>query len=466
MSELSRRHLLMAALPLQQSQLHWLTLAEAGAMVRSRRISPVELTRACLKRIEQLNPKFNAFITVTDEQALAQARNMEAEQSGRRFRGPLHGIPIALKDLIDTAGIRTTAASAQYLDRVPSEDAEVVRRLKTAGAVILGKLNMDEFAYNFTSETSYFGPVPNPWNEKMIPGGSSGGSAVAVATGLCYGALGSDTGGSIRLPAALCGITGLKPTYGRVSTDGVVPLAWSLDHVGPMCRTAQDAALMLAAMDGTAPAQLKKPARLRLGIPRRLFFDNLDPEIESATGKAILALTRLPADAVEVTLPELEMAPDGPLPALSMLVLAEAYTFHARMFAKSPERYHPATRQSIELGASIPLPAYVQARHELDRLRRAVANVFETVDVLVTPPVSRQAFPLDPKRTPDLIYLRNTFPFDFYGLPTMSIPCGFTSNGMPIGLQIAGPALGEEKVLALAHAYQQLTEWHIRRAVK
>jgi len=226
-----------------------LTLSEASQLVHARKISPVELTRACLGRIEQLNPKLNAFITVTADSALAEARAAEEEIHRGHWKGPLHGIPLALKDLLDTAAVRTTAASGLFKDRVPLEDAEVVRRLKAAGAVLLGKLNLQEFAYGGSSVVSYFGPVRNPWERDYCAGGSSAGSAAAVAAELCFGALGTDTGGSIRQPAGYCGIVGLKPTYGRVSTRGVIPLAWSLDHVGPMARTVKDVTLMLQVID-------------------------------------------------------------------------------------------------------------------------------------------------------------------------------------------------------------------------
>jgi aspartyl-tRNA(Asn)/glutamyl-tRNA(Gln) amidotransferase subunit A len=225
-----------------------LSLVEAMALLRRKAVSPVELAQACIARIERLNPALNAFITVTAEQALQQAREAEAQIQRGQWRGPLHGMPLALKDLIDTAGIRTTAASAVFKDRIPTEDAEVVRRLKAAGAVLLGKLNMHEFAYGGTSVPSYYGAVHNPWNLGRIAGGSSGGSGAAVAAGLCFGALGSDTAASVRHPAAYCGVVGLKPTYGRVSTRGVIPLSWSLDHIGPLCRSAADAALLLEAI--------------------------------------------------------------------------------------------------------------------------------------------------------------------------------------------------------------------------
>src|SRR5579864_8012930 len=284
-----------------------LSLQEAAALVRRKAVSPVELTQACLARIERLNPALNAFITVTAEQALRDAHDAEAEIQKGKWRGPLHGVPIALKDLFDTAGVRTTAGSGVFKDRVPQQDAEVVRRLRAAGAVLLGKLNMHEFAYGGTSVPSYFGPVHNPWNLDRIAGGSSGGSAAAVAAGLCYGALGSDTGGSVRQPAAYCGIAGLKPTYGRVSTRGVIPLSWSLDHVGPMCRTVGDVALLLQGIAGYDPedsnsvdapvpdyaqALRAKISALRLGVPRRVFFEQIDPEIAAAVNQAIEALDR------------------------------------------------------------------------------------------------------------------------------------------------------------------------------
>src|SRR5687768_1898683 len=295
-----------------------LSLSAASELVRARRVSPVALTNACLARIERLNPILNAYITVTAADALAAAKAAEAEIAKGMWRGPLHGMPIALKDLFDTAGVRTTAASAIFAERVPSEDADVVRRLKAAGAVLLGKLNMQEFAYGDTSAQSHFGPVRNPWNRELVSGGSSGGSAAAVAAGLCYGALGTDTGGSIRQPAAYCGIVGLKPTFGLVSTRGVVPLSWSLDHVGPMCRTVADTALLLQviagydsldtnSLAGTPPdyarAMRQNVSRLRLGIPRSPFYESLDPEIEQAVNRAVQVLGGMTASIRDVELP-------------------------------------------------------------------------------------------------------------------------------------------------------------------
>ncbi len=264
-----------------------MSLAEVSELVRRKKVSPVELTRACLARVERLNPRLNAFITVTAEQALADARAAESDIAKGRWRGPLHGIPIALKDLFDTAGVRTTAASAIFEDRVPSEDAEVVRRLRAAGAVVLGKLNMHEFAYGDSSAQSHFGPVRNPWDLNRVPGGSSGGSAAAVATGLCYAALGSDTGGSIRQPAAYCGIAGLKPTYGLVSTRGVVPLSWSLDHVGPMCRTVADVALTLQPIAGHDPLETSSLAVSPPDYAAALRRQGVEPAARRAEGRLL-----------------------------------------------------------------------------------------------------------------------------------------------------------------------------------
>jgi len=460
-----------------KNDLALITLAEASDCVRKKTLSPVELTQACLQRIEQLNPLLNAYITVIAETALNQARALEEEAQHNRWRGPLHGIPIALKDLIDTAGVHTTAASAVFADRIPCRDAEVVSRLKAAGAIILGKLNMQEFAYGDTSVDSHYGAVRNPWNLEHIAGGSSGGPAAAVAVGLCYGALGSDTGGSIRQPAAYCGIAGLKPTYGLVSTRGVVPLSWSLDHIGPMCRTVEDVALLLQpiagydpldinSLDVTAPTYAKamrqKVSRVRLGIPRAVFYEKLDPEIEQAVDKALDVLRHLTGSAYEVELPAY-----GTIPVVG----AEAYAFHAPYFTKTLQLYQPTTRRRLELGSGVTAAAYIEGRRELERLRRTVSTVFSTVDLLITPttpilPSTLQesvnnAYAPPPGGVP--LSLRNTQRFNVYGLPSISIPCGFSRSGLPIGLEISGPRLGEPLVLALAYAYEQATGWHHRR---
>jgi aspartyl-tRNA(Asn)/glutamyl-tRNA(Gln) amidotransferase subunit A len=479
-----QRHVVQASPDAENNPGHP-SIGEVSQLVRGKKLSPVELTRECLSRIERLNPKLNAFITVTADSALAEAHQAEAEIQHDRWKGPLHGIPIALKDLVDTAGVRTTAASALFNDRVPKQDAEIVHRLKAAGAVLLGKLNMHEFAYGGSSVISYFGPVHNPWNLDYCPGGSSGGSAAAVAAQLCFGAIGSDTGGSVRQPAAYCGVVGLKPTYGRVSATGVIPLSFSLDHMGPVTRTITDAALMLQAIagyDARDKASLDAPvpnytstiaapvSSLQLGIPRAYFYDTLHPEIQAAMEATLVVLTTLTHTHKDIA----SLAPDNNYTSITnpytTILRAEAYTYHKEYLARSPELYQPQTLKRIQAGKDITPSAYTQARHQLEEIRRSVAQVFEIVDLLITPTTCVPPFAiadlLDPNtlRDKELLMLRNTRPFNMLGLPTISVPCGFTRAGLPIGLQITGPPGGDETVLRLAYAYEQATEWHKRAA--
>jgi len=451
------------------------TIVDLAPRLRRKEVSPVELTRACLDRIEKLNPALNAFITVTAESALAEAQTAEIEISRGEWRGPLHGIPIALKDLIDTAGTRTTAASALFQDRVPTEDAEVLRRLRRAGAVVLGKNNLHEFAYGGSSLVSFFGDVHNPWNAAHIAGGSSGGSAAAVAAGLCYAAIGTDTAGSIREPAALCGCVGIKPTYGRVSARGVIPLSWSLDHVGPLAATVADAAAALQAIAGYDSLDINStdvPASdyvsglgeatkaLRIGIPRSYFFDGLDDEVRAAVDAALGVIATLGADVRDV---QIDVSTDRTVQA------AESYAYHAENSARAPELYQPETLRRIRSGADISAAEYIQRRRELDQERRRARDFFADVDLLVTPttPIPAPAI-ADLKKDPaalrpaELILLRNTRPFNVWGLPAISAPCGFTKSGLPIGLQIVGPHWREGLVLRLGRAYEQATEWHKR----
>jgi aspartyl-tRNA(Asn)/glutamyl-tRNA(Gln) amidotransferase subunit A len=453
----------------------WLTITEVSHLLRAKTVSPVELTQLCLDRIERLNPKLNAFITVTAESALDEAREAEAEIQKGGWRGPLHGVPIGLKDLFDTAGVRTTAASAVFKDRVPSQDGEVVRRLKSAGAVLLGKLNMHEFAYGGSGIIGCFGPTRNPWSQEHIAGGSSSGSAAAVAAGMCYGALGSDTGGSIRLPAAYCGVVGLKPTYGRVSTRGVIPLSWSCDHVGPMTRSVHDAAIMLQVIAGYDPedpastdarvpdyaAALRDTATLRVGMPRHHFYDDLDPEIETAMAAAISRIGKIAADMRDVQLP---LASD------TMVLRAEAYAYHRENVRKSSELYQPDTVRRIRSGEAISAVDYIRTRRQMEEQRRGIGRLFDSVDVLITPttPVSPSEIAellddLENLRTKEIMMLRNTRPFNALGLPTISVPCGFTKTGLPIAVQITAAPWAEGTVLRAAHAYERQTDWHTRR---
>jgi aspartyl-tRNA(Asn)/glutamyl-tRNA(Gln) amidotransferase subunit A len=464
----------------QQTDPASLTLKEASDRLGAGGVSPVELTEACLARIDRYDKQINAFITVTREQALAAARQAESEIRRGRRRGPLHGVPIALKDNIDTAGVLTTAASGVFKDRVPADDAEVVVRLKRAGAVILGKLNLHEFALGGTSAVTYYGPVRNPWAPDRVAGGSSGGSAAAVAAGMCLGALGTDTGGSIRIPASLCGIAGLKPTFGRVSNRGVIPMAWTLDHVGPMCRTVEDTALMLAAIAGYDPldpvaadvpvpdytsAAGSRVAGLRVGVARRPFFDNLDPEVAKAVEAAIGVLRGMTASVADVDVPATGNIADVWNP--------EIYAYHEPWMTKTPELYQPLTRSVVQGGAKTGAVTYANARRQVEAVRREIRRVFATVDVLVTPTQRGVAQLITPPPSPPGGRgaapvpggggLVNTAAFNIYGLPTISVPCGFSSSGLPIGLQISGNHFAESRVLALAHAYERATAWHTRR---
>jgi aspartyl-tRNA(Asn)/glutamyl-tRNA(Gln) amidotransferase subunit A len=452
------------------------SISELAPRLRGREISPVEITQDCLSRIEKSNPALNAFITVMAESALVEARRAEAEILRGEWRGPLHGVPLALKDLIDTAGVRTTASSELYKDRSPNQDAEVIRRLRQAGAVIVGKNNLHEFAYGGSSLVSYFGDVHNPWDLGRIAGGSSGGSAVAVVAGLAYASIGTDTAGSIREPAALCGCVGLKPTYGRVSSRGVIPLSASLDHVGPLAATVADAAVVLQAIAGYDSADIttedvpvadyvsglrEDVKSMRVGVPRAYFFDDLDAEVASAMEHALWGIASLGAEIKDV---QLEVPTDRTLQA------AESYAYHAEGVARSPELYQPETLRRIKSGEKVSAAEYIQRRRELEEARRSIRAVFAGVDVLVTPTIRMPAPAIsDLKANPDALrpaelkLLRNTRPFNVWGLPAISIPCGFTQSGLPIGLQIAGGHWREDIVLHLAQAYEQATAWHKRR---
>jgi Asp-tRNA(Asn)/Glu-tRNA(Gln) amidotransferase A subunit family amidase len=392
----SRRHFLAASIAATASRLvsaptqdfAGLTVKQGSELLRRKAATPVDLTEACLKRIDQLNPRVNAYITVTREQALAAAREMADEQRRGKWRGPLHGIPIALKDNIDTAGIRTTAASELFKDRIPTEDAEVARRLKNAGAILLGKTNMHEFAYGTTSAVTYFKPVHNPWALDRIPGGSSGGSAAATSADMCIGSLGTDTGGSVRIPASFCGVVGFKPTYGRVSCRGVIPLSWTLDHVGPICKTVEDAALMLdviAGFDQMDPASADAPvpeytralampvAKLRLGLPRSPYFEGLDPEVQKAVEEAITVLAKLTAGASDVTPPHHGPEPDRP----GSVRLSRQVDHRVAQSVSTGHAGHSATlgrQQSAGLRGLIAQSVSVTARDQKDLLYGGFAD--------------------------------------------------------------------------------------------
>ena len=455
-----------------------LTIAEAAEALRAKRLSASELTEAFLARIERVNPSVNAYVTVTAERAIADARRATDEIARGRLRGPLHGIPIGLKDLVDTAGIRTTYGSKVHATNVPAVDAVVVQKLARAGAVLLGKHNTHEYAFGVTTDNPHWGTTRNPWNTSRIPGGSSGGSGAAIAARLAAGAIGTDTGGSIRIPAALCGVVGLKPTYGRVSKAGVFPMSYLFDHVGPITQTVEDAAIMLEAIAGydagdptTVPvpvadyrAALRESASgLRIGVLGR-DRTPLDPSVRTAVEDATKSLARLGASVVEVELPEL------PLDEAFGLIVAEAKEIHAETLA------HRATDlgRDLQQYLSSPVGDALWMARALRRARdyaTAIRTVLETVDVLALPTCSVGATPIGADvvdvggtqmQTFFAMALR-TAPFNVAGLPALSVPCGFTPDGLPIGLQLVGRPFDEPTVLRAGHAYEQATEWHRRR---
>jgi aspartyl-tRNA(Asn)/glutamyl-tRNA(Gln) amidotransferase subunit A len=465
----------MATLP---SSLTDLTLAEASDLLERREVSPLELTVACIARSEALDPALHAYLTPTFDAARGEAKRAEAEIAAGKRRGPLHGIPFALKDLYETAGVRTTAGSKLRERYLPVADARVVELLREAGAVQLGKLNMHEWALGATNINKYFPSPRNPWDPSRITGGSSGGSGVAIATGMALGSLGSDTGGSIRIPASLCGITGLKPTYGRVSLRGVVPLSWSLDHAGPMARTALDCALILQAIAGFDPAdpysaEVPVPdftdgiglgvRGLRLGLPSAYFFDAdaVNAEVAAAVREAVAVLEGLGATVREVELPDVTRAAR----ANGTILVADAAAYHEDTVRDHPDDVQDTVLARLQGGANVSGVAYARARRTQAEFKAALRDLFREVDLLVAPttPVAAPPFPDGDSVATTGALTRNTGPFNLAGLPAVSVPCGFTAESLPVGLMLVGPEWQEALVLRAAHAYQQATDWHKRR---
>ena len=441
------------------------------------KVTSVEATEAYLDRIARHDGVLRAYITVMGDAARARARAADAEQSGGRRRGPLHGVPVALKDLIAVAGVRMTGGSEMLADHVPARDAFVTERLQAAGAVILGKLAMHEFAFGRPAVDGPFPTGRNPWDIRRAPAGSSSGSGVAAAAGLCAGALGSDTGGSIRGPAAMCGLVGHKPTYGLVSRAGVLAMDWSLDHVGPMTRSVWDSAVMLQAIAGHDPADpgslaapvpdylahLDDGARgLKLGLLRRFYVDwpGLDAEVRAAARDAFDVLTREGAALRDVDAPTLDLAP-----AIWTCFLAEMYEYHREMSRRAPEKYREGTRVRLYMGALVSAQDFLRAQRLRARFKREIDALLDTVDVLVFP---GQAGPA--QRFEDISSLevmapggRYTSPWNLLGLPAVSVPAGFTRAGLPVSIQIVGRRGDDATVLRAARAYERATDWHTRR---
>ena len=464
------------------SDLCGLTISEASGLLSSGELSPVELVQAHLDRTDETDGRLNSFITVMADEALVAAGEAERSIASGSYLGPLHGIPVGLKDLYYTRGVRTTVGSKILRDFVPDTDAAVTESFNRAGAVLMGKLQMHEFAIGPTSINPHDGPAHNPWDTDRVTGGSSGGSASSVAAGQVMAALGSDTGGSVRIPSALCGIVGLKPTFGRISRYGVYPLSWSLDTVGPMTRTVMDTALVMNAIAGYDPRDpwsVDRPVEdytagldqgvdgLRIGVPRQHFFDLIDPEVRQAFEQASLVLEKLGAKVEEVSIPILERS----LSISGAIMLAEAAAVHIDHLRSRAGDIGDDVRLRLEVAALTPATDYVVAQQARRVFNREIAGVMEDFDLLIAPAAPIGAPRIDEKTvTIDGVteaaasaLPRLTRPFNICGLPTASVPCGFTSDGMPIGLQIAGRAFEEATVLRAAHAYEQVTEWHERR---
>jgi aspartyl-tRNA(Asn)/glutamyl-tRNA(Gln) amidotransferase subunit A len=454
-----------------------LSIDEAAGLLAAKTILPVELTQRHLERIAAVDPTLDAFITVTADQALEQARAAEAARHRGDGRGPLHGIPLALKDLYDTRGVRTTAGAKLFADRVPDADAAVVDRLRAAGMVMLGKLNMHECALGVTNDNPHFGACKNPWSLDRITGGSSGGSAAALAAGLCLGSLGSDTGGSIRIPASLCGIVGLKPTRGRVSLRGAVPLSWNLDHAGPMARRVRDVAILLEAIAGydpEDPASADVPNEdwlagldgdiigWRIGLAGSATVAGVETAVRDAVQKAALQLESLGAVIEQVELPDLATA----APLNGLMTTADAAAFHHERMERAPDQIGADVLARLRRGAAVSARAYILAREEQARLRRRFERWFtgfggryDVVAMPATACVAPRRDGLDAVAVAPVL-TRFTSPFNFTGLPALSVPCGFSPDGLPIGLQIVAPPWKESRALRVGHVYEQSTDWH------
>ena len=459
------------------------TLTGLAADIRAGRRSPVEVTQECLDRIARLDGRLRAFISVDPDGALARARVLEVDAAAGRWHGPLHGVPVAFKDLCHLAGRPTSCGTktAEYF--FAEHDCTAARRLLDAGAIGLGKLNMSELASGPFGDNAHHGDVQNPWRPGHCSGGSSSGSGAAVAAGLAWGAIGTDTGGSIRLPAACCGVVGMKPTYGRVSRAGAMALSWSLDHVGPLAPTVRDAALLLGVMAGPDPHDATASHRpvpdyvaglaagvsgLRIGVAEGVFFDRIDPEMDAAARAAARVLADLGARVESIRIPD----PTGLVDVANVISRSEAAAIHVRLLTERPHEVQPAVRARLEVGLRIPAHDYLQALRLRARLtRQFVAQVFDEVDVVLAPVIPEPAPALDAIKAGSVEeviarmgrFSRLTRPINALGLPALAVPCGFSSAGLPLSVQIVGRAFDEATVLRVGHAYEQATSWHRRR---
>ncbi len=464
------------------TELCYLSAGQLSRLIQSKEVSPVEVVEAHLTRIDALEPTLNSFITLLPDQAMAAARRAEQDIQAGQYRGPLHGIPLGLKDLYYARGVRNTSGSRIFDDFVPDFDCTVAARFNEAGTILLGKLNLHQFAFGPTGENPDYGHMHNPWNPDLIAGGSSGGSGSAAAAGECTLTMGTDTGGSIRIPSALCGLAGLKPTYGRVSRHGISVLSWSLDHPGPMTRTVKDCALVMNAIAGydpNDPASANVPVPdytraltgdikgLRVGVPKEYFEVPVAPQVEQSVRRAIDVLGELGATVTEVSWPMYHYAPA----ISSAILMAEAAAYHSRLVRARGPQIAPAVRLRIEAGLFISAADYVQAQQARTLFDRQSRDIFNDVDILAGPmePITAHKIGATEVQVGDVTVgsvpalTQYTRAFNLNGFPAATVPCGFSDEGMPIGLQLAGRPFDEETVLRTAHAYEQATEWHGRR---
>jgi aspartyl-tRNA(Asn)/glutamyl-tRNA(Gln) amidotransferase subunit A len=467
---------------MDSTNLCYLSAGQLAPFIQKKEISPVDLIEAHLSRIDLLEPTLNSFITLLHDQARKAARRAEKEIQAGRYLGPLHGIPFGLKDLYYVKGIRNTSGSKIFDHVIPDFDSTIALRLKKAGAILLGKLNLHPFAYGVTGENEEYGPMHNPWRPSLIAGGSSGGSGSAVAACQCTLAMGSDTGGSIRIPAALCGLVGFKPTYGRLSRYGITALAWSQDHAGPMARTVEDCALVMNAVAGfdlndaasvNLPVPdytkaLKSPIKsLRLGVVKEFLEAPIQPEVKECIWRALDKLVELGGTVSEVSWP---LYPYSAAIA-STIQMAEATAYHSKLIKENGPRIYPPVRLRFEAGIFISATDYIQAQRARTLFYQQSQDLFRKVDLLVGPTLPVTAFPIgtsaltlkDQKVNVISLLTQFTRPFNLNGFPAITIPCGFSNDDLPIGLQLAGRPFGEETVLRVAHVYEQATEWHRRR---
>ncbi len=460
----------------------YLSAGQLSRLIKKREVSPIEVIKTHLTRIDALEPTLNSFITVMHDQAMEEARKVEQEIRTGRYRGPLHGIPVGVKDLFYLKGVRNTSGSKIFDRFIPDFDATLISRLKEAGVIFLGKLNLHQFAYGATGENLDYGHMHNPWSPERITGGSSGGSASATASGECTFSLGTDTGGSIRIPSALCGLVGLKPTYGRLSRYGITVLSWSQDHAGPMARTVEDCALAMNALAGydsndPSSARVSVPdfaqaltgniRGLRVGVPKEFFEDPIDLEVEDSVRGAIELLSKLGATVGEVSWPMYQ-----PSRAISSTILmAEATAYHRELILKQGSQLNFQVRLRLEAGFFISGVDYIQAQRARRMFYRQSRDLLKEVDLLVGPTVPITACKIgttnleigNTRMAVIPALTQYTRPFDLNGFPAITLPCGFSREGLPIGLQLAGRPFDEETVLRVAHAFEQATEWHKQR---